>query len=133
VKESALFEKFRVTRDSFNIISVILLKFNFKSGVRNSLVHSRLLGFWTFSFIWHTKKHKRTYGFGNWICFHSQVRGRKHCGSAIKTNLNDDRNPLILNVTQNCWNPLGIYMVHTEYLIVIDTFQKLSVADVDDL
>jgi hypothetical protein len=35
-----------------------------------------LLGFCTWSIVWYSEKHYRAQRFGNWICFHPQVRGQ---------------------------------------------------------
>jgi hypothetical protein len=38
--------------------------------------HSDLLGFWSLSIVWYSRL--RTQHFGNWICFHPQVREEEH-------------------------------------------------------
>jgi hypothetical protein len=50
---------------------------------------SELLGLWTLSTVWHTTNH-RIQRFGNWICFHPQVRGEKPTllGPLERANLN---------------------------------------------
>jgi hypothetical protein len=40
--------------------------------------HLGLLCFWTSSFVWYSKKHKRIQRFGNWICFCPGVRVGRH-------------------------------------------------------
>jgi hypothetical protein len=59
-------------------------------GYDDSLSHSELLGFWTFSIVQYSRNYK-TRRFGNWICFWPQVwvEGRTtQLGLLDRANLN---------------------------------------------
>jgi hypothetical protein len=46
-------------------------------GVLTMVYNTELLGSWTSSIVWYSREQK-TRRFGNWSCFHTQVRGGGH-------------------------------------------------------
>jgi hypothetical protein len=56
-----------------NILEESFSKRNLK-GSDDGVQHSESLGFWTLSIV-QVSKYQKTQRFGNWICFHPQVKG----------------------------------------------------------